>query len=62
MNDLRQLIYDLWKIDKPVKEYKQNQFLSYQISLNKEESSLIKSQLLASHNPVLRRFLIHAIE
>jgi intein/homing endonuclease len=56
--DLSKLINDVWKIDKPAKHYlQQNKFNSYQLNLNKRESSIVLAQLKQMpwwHNLVLR--------
>ena len=54
--DLKDLFLEIWKIDKPLREYKQGKFLSYQINLNTEESRTILEDMPRSHNLVLRRF------
>ena len=56
--DLSRLIKNIWGLKKEVKKYIQNhKYISYQISLNKENCSIIKQDMPRSHNPVLRRFL-----
>jgi intein/homing endonuclease len=55
IQDLQGLINDVWVINKPIKSYLQREkFRSYQLNLNKKESSIILSQLPPWHNPVLR--------
>lgn len=61
--DLSILIKNIWCFKKEVKKFIQkNRYISYQISLNKENCSIIKQDMPRSHNPVLRRFLIHKFE
>jgi len=57
--DLRKLIKSYWGFDKPVKRYVQREkFISYQLNLNRKESSTILSQMPQWHNLVLRESLI----
>jgi len=52
---LKNLIKNTFMLDKEVKVYLQNsRFISYQLNLNKEESSGILSQMPRSHNLVVR--------
>jgi len=54
--DLKRLIKDLWVFDKQVVRYVQKgKYVSYQLTLKKEESSIVLSHMPRSHNPVLRR-------
>ena len=56
--DIKDLTNDVWRIDKEVKTYLQREkFNSYQLTLNKKESSLVLSQLPPWHNLVLRGLL-----
>ena len=53
--DLQKLIVDVWGFKRPVKSYIQrNKFRSYQLTLNKHQSSTILLDLPRSHNLVLR--------
>jgi intein/homing endonuclease len=53
--DLNQIINDVWSYRKDVKTYLQkDRFVSYQLNLNKAESSLVLSRLPRSHNLVVR--------
>ena len=55
MEDLSILIKDLWGFERQVKYYlQQGKFHSYQLTLNKSESSIILAELPPWHNPVLR--------
>lgn len=55
MNDLKQLIKEMWGFNREVKRYIQKErFVSYQLTLNKKESSIILSQLPTWHNLVMR--------
>lgn len=55
INDLRDLIKLVWGFDKKVRKYIQKgKFISFQLTLNRKESSNILSELPTSHNPVLR--------
>ena len=56
IDDVGNLIYDIWKIKKPTKSYQQGKFSSYQLNLNIRESQLVINELPASHNLVLRGF------
>ena len=52
---LKNLIRSYWGFDKPVKRYVQKErFISYQLNLNRNESSVILSQMPQWHNLVLR--------
>ena len=54
--DLRNLIKDVWGFERKIKFYIQRKrFKSYQLTLNKQESSIILPQLPWSHNLVLRQ-------
>lgn len=53
--DLKEMIYSLWSIERQVKEYVQRgKFLSYQLTLNKTQASVVLPQLPTSHNLALR--------
>jgi hypothetical protein len=53
--DLKNLIKSVWGMDRNVKEYVQRgKFLSYQLTLNKTQTSIILPQLPTSHNLALR--------
>ena len=53
--DLKALIKDIWGINRQVRTYLQRgKFNSYQLTLNKSESSLVLPQLPTWHNLVLR--------
>lgn len=55
--DLQRLVLDIWNIDRKIKSYVQRErFNSFQLNLNKEQSSIILTDLLRSHNSVLRGF------
>ena len=56
ISDLRDLFLQIWAFDKPLREYNQRGFLSYQINLNRKESRTILESMPRSHNLVLRRF------
>ena len=52
---VKQIILDVWGYNKKVKTYLQKgKFISYQLNLNKTESSIVLSQLPRSHNLVVR--------
>lgn len=53
--DLKELIKSVWGIERQVKEYIQRgKFHSYQLTLNKGQTSTILAQLPTSHNLALR--------
>jgi hypothetical protein len=53
--DLKEMIFSIWGIERQVKEYVQREkFLSYQLTLNKTQASIVLPQLPASHNLALR--------
>lgn len=55
INDLQKLILDVWCFDRVVRDYIQkDRFKSYQLTLNKGESSLVLLNLPRWHNLVLR--------
>ena len=54
--DLKKLIKSVWGMDRGVKEYIQREkFLSYQLTLNKTQTSIVLPQLPTSHNLALRQ-------
>ncbi len=56
MFDLRKLIHSIWGFERDVKSYLQkDKYLSYQLTLKKEQVSIITKQMPLSHNSVLRR-------
>ena len=56
IQNLNNLVETTWGFKKQVKRYLQKEkFTSYQLTLNKKESSIILSQLPWSHNLVLRQ-------
>jgi len=58
IKDLKILINNVWDFDRGIKNYIQrNKFRSYQLTLNKGESSKILSDLPRSHNLVLHRIV-----
>ena len=55
--DLKKLIKSVWSMDRGVKEYVQRgKFLSYQLTLNKTQASIVLPQLPTWHNLALRGF------
>src|SRR3989338_3520161 len=49
--DLKEMISSMWGIERQVKEYVQREkFLSYQLTLNKTQASIVLPQLPTSHN------------
>jgi intein/homing endonuclease len=55
ISDMQKLIKDVWDIDNSFKHYLQKEkYHSYQLNLNKEESSIILAQMPTWHNLVLR--------
>ena len=60
---LKYLIEDVWGFDRSVKSYiQQERYLSHQLTLNKSQTFRVLSELPASHNLVLRRFLTSKIK